>query len=302
MGKKRITTRNICTVLLRKLGQRTVLGVAVPILEGHVRAMKNGQIFEGMTARQVERGFKDLSHRFLNSDFHSTYMVRPLGERGFLERIDDRFRIRSTLLVGLTITELENLLQELLDSLQSAYEKRQAIIREIERTNELPGSRLQERCDLVSRYLSQLRGNRGETFEVVSFAILREYFKTFGFSLQRFSTTHANDGGMDFVGGEAIYQVSVDSSLNKVKRDLQKSPGTKRVLVRPSLTGEIAQFGDTQILEMLDLEDLLNHFISWLFARDSRSKQPRHLEQVLRVALEELRRENRAERVSNAGT
>jgi len=134
-------------------------------------------------------------------------------------------------------------------------------------------------------------------FEVVSFAVLREYFRTFGFLLQRFSTTHANDGGMDFVGGEAIYQVTTDESMQKVRRDLQKSPGTKRVLVRPRVTEEITELSEADVLEAIDLKDLLNHFIAWLLCRDNRTKQAKHLQQVIQVALEEFRRENRAETV-----
>ena len=162
-------------------------------------------------------------------------------------------------------------------------------------TCSLPVEEVKERHALVGSYLSQLTGNRGEMFEVVSFAVLREYFRTFGFSLQRFSTTHANDGGMDFVGGEAIYQVTTDESIQKVRRDLAKAPGTKRVLVRPNTTPAIDELCKGDVLETIELEDLLNHFIAWLLARDTRSKQAGHLQRVLEIALAEFRRENRAE-------
>ena len=147
----------------------------------------------------------------------------------------------------------------------------------------------------MDEYLSQLTGNRGEMFEVVSFAVLREYFRTFGFSLQRFSTTHANDGGMDFVGGEAIYQVTTDESTQKLRKDLAKAPGTKRVLVRPTVSPAIAELCKDDVLEAIELKDLLNHFISWLLARDSRSMRAQHIQRVLQVALDEFRRENKAE-------
>jgi hypothetical protein len=101
--------------------------------------------------------------------------------------------------VGVGIAEIELLRDQLVESLRSAYEQRQAAMRQLERVCSLPEERVTERFELVNEYLSQLTGNRGEVFEVVSFAVLREYFRTFGFSLQRFSTTHANDGGMDFV-------------------------------------------------------------------------------------------------------
>jgi hypothetical protein len=182
--------------------------------------------------------------------------------------------------------------------LRTAYEKRQAVIRTLMDTCSLPVEELEQRRALVDSYLSQLTGNRSEMFEVVSFAVLREYFRTFGFALQRFSTTHANDGGMDFVGGEAIYQVTTDESIQKVRRDLAKSPGTKRVLVRPTVTSEIDDLCDGDVLETIELKDLLNHFIAWLLARDSRSRKSRHLQRILETALAEFRRENKAESTS----
>ena len=135
-------------------------------------------------------------------------------------------------------------------------------------------------------------------FEVVSFAVLREYFRTFGFSLQRFSTTHANDGGMDFVASEAIYQVTTDESINKVRGDLAKSPGTKRVLVRPTLSDEVVRLCESEVLEAIELRDLLEHFIGWLLQRDTRMNKAQHLQRVLQIALDEFRRENRAENKS----
>ena len=119
-----------------------------------------------------------------------------------------------------TLKDLEILRDELLQSLRSAYEQRKAAIKQLEGVCSLPKECVRERFALVDEYLSQLTGNRGEIFEVVSFAVLREYFRTFGFSLQRFSTTHANDGGMDFVAADAIYQVTTDESIQKVRRDL----------------------------------------------------------------------------------
>jgi hypothetical protein len=199
------------------------------------------------------------------------------------------------MMTGITAEQLEMLRDELVLSLKTAFERRQAVIRQLEATVRLPEDKIQARRDLVGSYLDQIVGNGGEMFEVVSFAILREYFRTFGFSLQRFSTTHANDGGMDFVAGEAIYQVTADESVNKVKKDLAKSPGTKRVIVRPTVNDEIIRLCDAEVLETIELKDLLDHFIAWLLARDTRSQNSRHLQRVLQIALHEFRRENKAE-------
>lgn len=287
--------KNICTILRRHLGQRTVLGVAIPVLAAHIDAAKKGRAFQGLTEKQIEVAFGELTSKFIKSDYHSTYIDRRLGPRGFLDLSGKRYKFRERLLSSVVVADLEQLHSELVGSLRTAYEQRQAVIKKLEEACSLPRERIEERYALVDAYLSQLTGNRGEMFEVVSFAVLREYFRTFGFSLQRFSTTHANDGGMDFVGGEAIYQVTTDESMQKVRKDLAKAPGTKRVLVRPTVTSAIVDLCKNDVLETIELKDLLNHFISWLLARDTRSKQARHLQEVLEIALEEFRRENRAE-------
>ncbi|MFI5385466.1 MAG: hypothetical protein ACHQ50_05020 [Fimbriimonadales bacterium] len=231
----------------------------------------------------------------MKSDFHPTYIQRRLGPNGFLEVVGDRYRIRPKLLASVPLTELESLAAELELSLKSAYEARQALITELEALDSLPTESIAERHRAVDHYLSMLSGNRGEHFEVVSFAVLHEYFRTFGFELQRFSTVHSNDGGMDFIGGHAIYQVTVDESVSKVRRDLEKLPGAKRVLVRPTIPpGFVASLGE-DVLETVELRDLLDHFLGWLLSRDQKSRTSAHLQRIIRVALTEFRRENRAE-------
>lgn len=71
------------------------------------------------------------------------------------------------------------------------------------------------------------------------------------------------------------------------------------MLVRPTVTPDIDELYKGDVLETIELKDLLNHFISWLLARDTRSKQVRHLQRVLEIALAEFRRENRAETAKN---
>jgi len=293
-------TRNLCTILRRHIGQRTVLGVAIPVLEDHVRAAKAGRITYGLSEKEIADGFNRLASQFIHSDYHSTYIARRLGKAGFLDLSNGRYRLRPALLADTTAEELEQLKDELLASLRSAYEQRQGAIKRLEEICSLPSERVGDRLALVEEYLSQISGNRGEVFEVVSFAVLREYFRTFGFSLQRFSTTHANDGGMDFFASDAIYQVTTDESVEKLRRDLKKSPGTRRVLVRPTVTEEILALGEDKVLETIELKDLLTHFITWLLARDQRSNRSTHLQRVLLVALEEFRREERAELADKA--
>lgn len=286
--------------MLRKhLGQRTVLGVAIPLLNDYLTAARNGQTSDGLTEKQIEDGFRNLATQYIHSDFHSTYLVRRLGRAGFVDFTNGSYCLRPTLMENTTVEELDRLQEELVGSLRSAYEQRKNAMRRLEETCSLPSEQVMERLALVEEYLSHLSGNHGEIFEVVSFAVLREYFRTFGFSLQRFSTTHANDGGMDFFASDAIYQVTTDESVEKLRRDLRKAPGTKRVMVRPTVTKEILQLGEDKVLETIELKDLLSHFIVWLLGRDKRSSRSDHLQRILQIALEEFRREERAEITDN---
>ena len=269
--------------------------MAIPLLNDYLDAVKGGDTLDGLTERQIEDGFRRLASQYIHSDYHSTYIARRLGRAGFVDFTDGRYHLRPSLLKNAKIDELGRLRDELMESLRSAYEQRRNAMKRLEETCSLPSSQVMERLALVEEYLSQLSGNQGEIFEVVSFAVLREYFRTFGFSLQRFSTTHANDGGMDFFASDAIYQVTTDASVEKLRRDLRKAPGTKRVMVRPTATDEILELGDENVLETIELKDLLSHFITWLLGRDKRSRRPDHLQRVLQIALEEFRREERAE-------
>jgi len=70
-------------------------------------------------------------------------------------------------------------------------------------------------------------------------------------------------------------------------------------MVRPTVTDEILELGEDRVLETIELKDLLSHFIMWLLARDKRSKRSDHLQRVLQIALEEFRREERAESSDN---
>lgn len=293
--RKQGAAKPLVEILRRQAGHRTVLGVALPVLAAQIAAMRSGLPFAGISAKEIETGFRKLCDAFLQSSFHSTYLVRPLGTRGFLELKGDLYRFRPPLIEGLSVDELESLHAALINSLRDAAEQRQATIKRLEMACSLPEEKIAERRDLVEEYLHQFLGNGGENFEIISFAILREYFRSFDFQLQRFSTTHSNDGGIDYVGGNSIYQVSSDESLLKLRSDLSKAPDVQRVIVRPKMTSELLAGLNEQVLETIELTDLLSHFIGWLISRDHKSQRARHLQSILKVALTEFRREEKAE-------
>ena len=98
MGKHSGDTRSIGTVLRKHLGQRTVLGVAIPVLDDHIDALRRGATSKGLTEKQIEAGFRKTLAKFISSEYHSTYIDRRLGTRGFLEFSDGKYRLRPPLL------------------------------------------------------------------------------------------------------------------------------------------------------------------------------------------------------------
>src|ERR1700680_1577386 len=120
---------NICLVLRQHLGQRTGLGVAIPVLSAHVDAMKSGRESKGLTEKQIEIAFAELSAKFVKSDYHSTYLHRGLAR--FLEPLGNRYKIRRQLLADASIANLEQLRQDLVESLRTAHERRQAVIQNL---------------------------------------------------------------------------------------------------------------------------------------------------------------------------
>ena len=292
--------RNLRDLLKRQAGKPTVLGVALPVLAATIDAARAGDRFLGVTGAEIRAGFRSVAAAHLRADFHTTYLARPLAARGYLLLEGGRYRFRPELIEGASADDLSALRDELLQSLRDEAERRRGDIARLEGACAAPLDRHAERRQLVEALLADFGANSGETFEIMSYTILREYFASFGFRLQRFSTTHANDGGMDYVGGDCIYQVSTDGGLPKLEGDMLKAPGVKRVVVRPELDGAARARADEAELARVELGDLLNHFIAWLAGRDQASRRARHLQAVLEVALHEFRREDRAA-VTGAG-
>jgi hypothetical protein len=49
------------------------------------------------------------------------------------------------------------------------------------------------------------------------------------------------------------------------------------------------------VLEVIELKDILNHFVAWLMARDKQSKRSARIQRILKTALREFGRENWAQ-------
>ncbi len=122
----------------------------------------------------------------------------------------------------------------------------------------------------VEKFL--LEGNSTD-FEVISFSILQLYFKQFGFTLYRFSSTTANDGGVDFIGGNLVYCVTTELNKKKLTDDIEKTFSSKVFVHRNKLSDKINEKINQYVLagkiySVINTEMLLNHFLSHLTLMD----------------------------------
>lgn len=67
--KPTVPQRTLRFVLTKQSGRRTVLGVAIPILEGMIASRDHTSMFQGLTASEIKAGFDNLSVKYLKSDF-----------------------------------------------------------------------------------------------------------------------------------------------------------------------------------------------------------------------------------------
>jgi len=81
--------------------------------------------------------------------------------------------------------------------------------------------------NLLIHIKNSIKNGDANDFEVLSYSILKIFFRSFGFNLLRFSSTNANDGGADFIGGDTIYCVTTQLNLKKLDTDVEKTHAPK---------------------------------------------------------------------------
>src|SRR2546423_216985 len=114
--------KTILDTLRRHAGQRTVLYVALAILGEHRKALEAGRECGGLLERDIVKIFRDFAQQYGHSDYHPTYIQRRLGHRGFFELNGSKYRFRSGLMMGVTMAQLDDLRNELVLSLKTAFE------------------------------------------------------------------------------------------------------------------------------------------------------------------------------------
>ena len=276
-------------LVVPRLNKFTVIATVLEVLEGHIEALQENRKFEGRTAQQVQNGFNKRAEAMGELWFFPSYLQRHAKSGDFFIETNGRFRLRDELLDGVTLKDLVAVRASILSHWEKHRANKQTLLKEFRRATILSKIEIQSRREFIERHIGD---ESSQIFEIISYAILSVYFKCLGFSLRRFSTTFANDGGMDFICGEGIYQVTISPSKTKVERDLGKLPGTKRVLVAPSFSNKVAALAlaNENVLQVIESSDLSKHFLAWLCKKDEDRKEAHHLQQVLEVAIGELNR------------
>jgi hypothetical protein len=126
---------------------------------------------------------------------------------------------------------------------------------------------------LIAKVSEWIREGSANDFEVASYCVLRMHFAQFGFKLHRFSSTNANDGGADFIGGDAVYCVTTKLNVEKLESDMFKTHADKIFIHRNALdrrTQEVlgsfmnAGTENGRVLKALHAEDIINEFLTSL--------------------------------------
>ena len=268
----------------RRLDEPTVILSFRILLENHLSMGVDAK----MTKTEIETIFNQVHTRYGIATFRRDYVLRQCGhDDNAIDQSHDLFFIKPSFLEGMEATDYQNVLNQI-DTHWSTFEQeQQSIINEIQRLI-TDGNLDESRSYIVNMLTTREAIKKGQSFEVSSFAVLFTYLNSLGFSLNRFSTTYSNDGGIDFVAQDAVYQVTTKLSERKFEEDIKKVPGKKRILVYRDLVRDFnrANFNHPLVSNHIDKNELIE-ILDYLIAKNSN----RYLEEVLQAMCAEFHRE-----------
>ena len=96
---------------------------------------------------------------------------------------------------------------------------------------------------------------------------------------------------MDYISSNGIYQVTSSPDANKIKSDLGKLHGIKRVLVFSDVNEDILRqhLSSPNVTDIITSIDLKDHFLKWIYLRDKISGDK--LKSVISIIRKEFVRE-----------
>ncbi len=276
--------QNLLTYLNRRLKEATVILPFRILLVNH---MNNG-INARMTKTEIETEFNQVHQNYFIATFRRDYVLRQSGnDANAIDQDDNFFYIKPTFLEGMVTEDYQNVLNMIDNHWTTVRETQGQIINEI--NDLIENGNTEEQIDFISSLLTTREtAKRGQAFEVSSYSVLYTFLYSLGFNLNRFSNTYANDGGMDFIAQEGIYQVTTKLSAKKFDEDIQKLHDVERILVYKDTVSTFnhESFNHHLIRNHLDKKELK------LILRYLARKNPsRFIPMILRKINEEFHRE-----------
>lgn len=280
----------------RDITKFTVIATVHEVLKKYIDARKRNEKFQGISPKEIKRGFDVIARQYNKGEFYHTYLQRHTKEGDYFQEISPKmFGLRSELVDDLGIDELESLQRKIQAHWDEMSKNEDEFLSLIKSQMNISLTKIDERHKFILNQLHSKSGNAGQHLEIMAFSILSTYFSSLGFSLKRFSTTFANDGGMDFISSDAFYQVTSSPTKKKIDTDLSKLPGIKRVLVSTEWQYDYDKIiSNENVLEALTWDDLENHFLGWLYKRDKVLGKANHLQRIIEIAYQEYKREYNA--------
>lgn len=241
----------------------------------------------GLTKPEIAKKFNKDASLFGVQKFRTDYILRQVGtDKNAIENHDEKFFIKNEFLKGLNKEEMIGIVNSINDSYSNKDKLRRELYKEFKNAKKLS---IEEKykfiCDLL---LNRETGRKGQAFEVTAFAILKVYYSTRGFELNRFSTIYSNDGGIDYASQSSIYQVTTVMTDSKFDEDMLKAPLKNRIFVfRKAVPNfQLSRFNHELITDYICADDLIDH-LNYIFKKNSE----RHSQSVLDTILAEYQRE-----------
>lgn len=258
------------TIVRKNLKHFTTSCSTLVLLDESINFKKINSENFGLSIAQINEKYNNYKDSFdIKKSFYASYIQRHLKENDLFEEFQGKYRINKRLTDGVSVSELERIRNIIVSEIIRNNHSLKIILEEFDTV--LDSNDSDEFYRYIINFFDTKRfKNYGQVFEIVSFSILSIYFKIFGFSLNRFSTSFSNDGGMDFISANGIYQVTAAPDISKIKSDLSKLPGIKRVLVLSFAKDDIIKqyLTYSDVNEIITTNELKEHFLMWLYQRD----------------------------------
>ena len=268
----------------RRLHEATVILSFRILLQNH---LAHG-IDARMTKTEIETEFNRVHMQYGIATFRRDYVLRQCGQdENAIDQNNDLFFVKPEFLENMEEEDYQTVLSQIDEHWGAVQNQQQLVIEEIQQLLDT-GSQEEQRTYIVDMLTTREAVKRGQAFEVSSYAVLSTYLYSLGFLLNRFSTKYSNDGGIDFVGQSAVYQVTTKLSKRKFEEDIKKVPGKERVLVYKDMVRDF----DTEnlkhelVLNQIDKHELIT-FLDYLINKNPK----KYLDRVLNTMMGEFQRE-----------